>query len=162
MLGISLDSNICKCKIRTQCTISQCECISYCTIMNSIYELINPHLLQRCFLTFSPTPKTAAGAEFGESPYKEFKTFVKSFLKSDNIEEYIAVPELTLKGQIHYHVYLKFKNKVTFIKQVIQPLYHRGNVLPIYGSPKEGLHYLFKSSNLMFEYMGDKLAIMST
>jgi len=96
-----------------------------------------------------------------EDEYKEFKRFEKNYFKKNpNIIKYIITAELTLKGMVHYHAYFSFKNKVSVIKQMIQPMYFKGNVLPLYGTqPKKGIHYLFKTSTDLKEYFGDKEAI---
>jgi hypothetical protein len=175
MLGISLDSNDtaiaksrdCICGQVSKCNLVDCECIDYCFEYKNLYSKMKSQLSKLCFLTFSPKPKGEAALEFGSSlcynERNEFKSFVKRYLKNNNIEDFIAVTELTNKGQIHYHVMLTFKSKVTFIKQVIQPLYYKGNVLPVYNAgPKEGIHYLFKAQLLMTEYHGKKTIMISS
>lgn len=166
MLGISSDSEtiampraLCKCDTLSQCSDgNSCECASYCPLYAGIYLVMKQELSKLCFLTFSPKPPTQSGSEFTKGLVNEradFKKFIDRFIDTKNIKNYIAVTELTLKGQIHYHILLTFRSKVTFIKQVIQPLYYLGNVLPIYNTgPQKGMHYLFKSQKLMTEYHG--------
>jgi len=156
MLGISLDSK--------QSATNKCDnCETYCEHYQPLYDIIKSSLLHQCFLTFSPAPSSAAKYEFYKEDHTDdFIRFVKSYLLHANITNFIAVFELTLKGQPHYHVYLQFKNKVTFIKRVIQRLYHAGNVLPFYGPPSKGIHYLFKDSDNMAEYLGDTPVHVST
>lgn len=134
----------------------KCEVENYHCRYQPVYDLMSERLTKRCFLTYAPPPATAASRQFGgEGAEREgYISFIGDYLDSPNIRRFISVAELTQKGQIHYHVYLEYINKVTFIKQVIQPLYFQGNVLPVYNPPNGGICYLFKSSETMGEYLG--------
>lgn len=170
MLGISLDSKDTviantentRCKCPLGCTLgADCQCSGYCELYSDEYNYIKAKLTKFCWLTFSPKPRNETERQFNLSDERQlFKDFIRSFLKSKNIKNYIAVAELTKKGQIHYHVLCRFKSKVTFIKQVIQPLFYKGNIEPIYGSsPKFGLHYLFKEQDFMYDYFGERSGV---
>lgn len=150
----SLDSDSdCPCDLDGVCT-KQCECIGMCTKHQELFLHINERLTKRCFLTYSPKPDTLAACQFGHrSHLDDFLDFCKEYIDTKNILKAIVVFELTNKGQPHYHAYIQYDNKVTFIKQVVQPLYFEGNVLPIYNPPKNGIHYLFKTHLSMSEYL---------
>lgn len=168
MLGISLDSigisgDKCKCHVSAVCSIDQCECQPFCKKYEALYLSIGEKLTKCVFLTFAPAPKTQAASELcPENDGDRFKSFYKMLKKDDNIESFILVAELTLKGQLHYHAFIRYKNKVTFIKRIVQTLYWGGNVLPFYGKPKKGIHYLFKTATTMEEYLeGSSIYIKS-
>lgn len=151
----------CICRQVTECKIGcQCECSVYCESYKDTYvSIINAGMTKYAFLTFNPAPISQTKCELSyakrdKADYQDFKDFVKSFFrKNQYVEKYIAISELTKKGQVHYHVFFSFKSKVSIIKSIVQVLYHRGNVLMLYGTkPKMGIHYLFKSQEEMREY----------
>lgn len=149
--NILADPRACKCDVLFQCTSRDCECRAFCHNYLALYKSIDARFTKRCWLTFSPKPPTSQEyfCEQKMSHRETFKRWVEAYLDTSNISRYIAVAEFTQKGQIHYHVYLQFRNKVTFIKQVVNGLYYSGNVLPLYDAPKGGIHYLFKAQELM-------------
>ncbi len=150
------DSIECKCNVRTKCSIDQCECEGLCVTHQYLYEDIKKDLLHQCFLTWSPIPQSSAMFEFGiNSDLDRFCQFHRLLALSGTVTHAIIVAELTQKGQIHFHAYCKFKSKAKFYRTIVQPLYYTGNVLPIYGPPKLGIHYLFKAHETMKEYLDD-------
>jgi len=154
----------CKCEKVSKCQISECECLDYCQYYSGVYEDIKKApLTKQGFLTFNPKPLTETQYRIGlYHDYERFKTFHRNYIKyNDNIIKYIYVAELTQKGQLHFHLYFSFKNKVSIIKQMIQPMYHEGNILMLWGScPKLGIHYLFKTCKTMKEYFEDKEPVL--
>jgi len=166
-LGISLDRNDhysegkekCNCTVN-KCNIFPCECHSYCLSNLDVYKRIKSKgFTHTAFLTFNPTPKTKVQHQCNITPdYELFKQFYKDYFKKNaNIIDYILVAELTKKGQMHYHCYFSYKNKVTVIKQIVQPMYFEGNILILHGiEPKMGIHYLFKEADTMKEYLDNK------
>lgn len=163
MLDNSEHDNVsCVCKTRSVCQLNQfsdelCQCKDFCKKYLPQYNSLVERLTKVCFFTFNPKPKTQAQHEFLEglipSDLKIFQKWVKAnFTDDDNIESFIAVSELTKKAQIHYHVLVKFKDKVKFKKRVVQRLYYDGNIDAQYKPPRFGLHYLFKQQEDMMQY----------
>jgi len=165
MLGISSDSKDtttpkCGCTSLSNCQIGICECLSYCKDHKDTYSRIKAAgFTKTAFLTFNPKPLTEGAFNFRiETDYEVFNNFFKDYIRDNfNIIDYILCAELTKKGQMHFHMYFSFKNKVTVIKQMVQPMYFAGNILILYGTqPKMGIHYLFKESETMQEYFNEE------
>lgn len=171
MLGISSDSKHtttpqCECTVLSDCQIDICECKSYCKTHKDTYSRIKgAGFTKTAYITFNPKPITEGAFNFRiETDYEVFKNFFKAYVKNNtNIIDYILCAELTKKGQVHFHMYFSFKNKVTVIKTMVQPMYYAGNILILYGTqPKKGIHYLFKESDTMQEYFDEEPFFVSS
>lgn len=158
MLGGSLDriKNKCKCEIRTECVGIECQCDIYCKEYVELYILILTGIEEICWLTFSPKPNILMT---DRNHLESMISLMKDMTKRKVVGNYILVTELTQKGQLHFHVFMSLKDKIKFMKRYVRHLYMIGNVLPIYGRPRDGIHYLFKSQGDMAKFWGISMVI---
>lgn len=135
----TLTAKSCKCTISSQCEIEDCQCKDFCVNYVELYNKILDGG-QYCYMTISPKPSEL---QDDDDKLAMWLSDFRNLLSCS--DKFIIVAEYTQKAILHFHIMIKIKDRVKWIKRFVQRWYHISNICPIYkNQPKYGIHYLFK------------------